>query len=97
MANITVVGLKNNQARSLERHFAGIARFTFVPADRCDTRLPLGAEWVIFSRFVPHRWTVAARHQLPRSRVAFCVGGVVSVIRQVAHIVDALEPTSRAA
>ena len=50
MVNITVVGLKRNQARALERNFDRIVRFTFVPADRSDTRLPSGAEWVILSR-----------------------------------------------
>ena len=83
MVHITIVGLKQSQARLVEGQFAGAARFTFLPADRSDTRLPLGTGWVIISRFTGHRWSVAAFGQLPRSRVMFCGGGIVSILRLV--------------
>ncbi len=93
MIHITIVGLKSNQAHLVERQFAGTIRFSFLPADRSSTRMPTGADWVIMSRFIPHRWSRAAFGQFPRGRVVFCGGGMVSIRRHVEQALEALEPS----
>lgn len=97
MVHITIIGLKQSQARLVESQFAGTARFTFLSADRSNTRLPLGTGWVIISRFTGHRWSVAAFGQLPRSRVMFCGGGIVSILRLVGFALQNSEMLNDAA
>ena len=82
--------MKPNQARAVESQFARAVHFTFLPANRSATRLPSGTDWVIISRFADHRWSVAAFGQLPRGRVLFCPGGVVSVLRLVGMTLETL-------
>jgi hypothetical protein len=86
MVRITIVGMKPNQSRSVESHFAGMCMFTFIPAGRCNTQLPSRTEWVIISRWTGHRWSEAAFHQFPRRRVKFCRGGIASILRLVRFI-----------
>jgi hypothetical protein len=97
MIRVTIVGLKPNQAQAVQRQFGGAVRFHFLPADRSDTRLPSGTDWAIVTRFAGHRWSWAALDQLPRQRVSYCAGGVLSVIQNVAHALQHLEPSSRVA
>ncbi len=97
MIRVTIVGLKPNQARVVQSHFAGAVRFHFLPSGRSDTSFPSGTDWAIVSRFAGHRWSRAAFGQLSRQRVSYCAGGVLSVIQNVAYALEILEPSSRVA
>ena len=97
MVHITIVGLKPNQSCEVERHFAGMSKFRFLPAERSNTRLPSGTDWVIVTKFAGHRWWDAASCQLPGRRVMFCNGGVVSVLKQVAFALEKSEALNSAA
>lgn len=92
LIHVAIVGLKSNQERKVERRFSGTVKFTFLPADRSNTRLPAGADWVVVTRFTQHRWSRAATAQFPRRRVSFCAGGVVTILQLVGHALSVLEP-----
>lgn len=97
MIHVAIVGLKSNQERVVERRFSGSAKFTFLPADRSNTRLPAGADWVVVTRFTEHRWSRAAYAQFPRRRVSFCAGGIASILQRVDHALNVLEHLMSAA
>lgn len=61
MIHITIIGMKPNQTRTVQSQYGQTVRFTFLSSDRSSTRLPPATDWVIATRFIQHRWSVAAR------------------------------------
>ena len=87
--HIAIIGLKPGLARSLARRQRGVGRLSFLDGSRSSTSLPRSVDWVVVSRFAPHRWTVAALQYLPRGRVVYCEGGLTALLRLVSAIVAA--------
>ncbi len=85
---VAVVGLNSRLARQVWRQCHDFADLVFIDADRARTEFPCSVEFILFSRFVPHRAYVAARG-LPR---IFCPGGLATIVGQVSRIARALRP-----
>jgi len=76
---VAVVGLLPGQHRVVEERCGTLARLLFIPSGRSATGFPPGVQFVVLSRFVPHRFSVAAR-KLPRR---FCRGGLAEICRAI--------------
>ena len=77
--HVVVVGLKGNQKRVVAEKCGGLAQLVFVPSSRASTRYSSNADFVILSKFVPHRFSVAAR----RLDSHYCRGGLDAICRAI--------------
>jgi hypothetical protein len=82
--SVGIVGLSDKQKRVVAEQCGGLARLGFVPSGRASTRYPPGVDLVVLSRFVPHRFSLAARG-LPR---LFCGGGVTAICGAIREFVS---------
>ena len=80
---VAIVGLSDRQNRIVAQQCEMLARLVFIPSSRSDTRLPMSVDLVILSRFVPHRFSVAARSR-PRR---YCSGGVTTICKAIREFI----------
>jgi hypothetical protein len=81
--HIIVVGLTGKQKRIVVEQCGKIARLAFVPSSRASTHYSQSVDFVVLSRFVPHRFSVAA-WGLPR---LYCGGGLTAICRAISRFV----------
>jgi hypothetical protein len=82
--SVVIVGLSDKQKRVVAEQCGELARLGFVPSSRASTRYPPGVDLVVLSRFLPHRFSVAARGLRRR----YCGGGVSAICRAIREFVS---------
>jgi hypothetical protein len=78
-----VVGLRYGQEVQVERRCRDVAGLKFVSADRSETTLPASDAVLLLTKFIEHRWTIAAYRAFPRERVHLHAGGMSSLIAKI--------------
>ena len=80
---VAVVGLSDRQNRIVAQRCGMLARLVFIPSSRSETHYSPSVDLVILSRFVPHRFSVAARSR-PRR---YCSGGVTTICKAICDFI----------
>jgi hypothetical protein len=78
-----VVGLRYGQEGQVERRCRHLAFLKFVSADRSEPALPASDAVFLLTKFIEHRWTIAAYRAFPRGRVHLHAGGMSSLIAKI--------------
>jgi hypothetical protein len=78
-----VVGLRFGQEAQVARRCRDVAGLKFVSADRSETVLPASDAVLLLTKFIEHRWTLAAYRAFPRERVHLHAGGMSSLIAKI--------------
>lgn len=85
---VAVAGSSEKHVALVARRCEAFAKVVFVDARRARTDYPGSIEFVLLTRFIPHRASVAARG-IPRK---FCRGGLESQCRIIAEAAAGLRP-----
>jgi hypothetical protein len=92
--HVVVVGLIGQQPAEVERRYQSDhkdptkLRLTFIDKDRSRTKFAGDVDWVVISRFAPHRWSERARQEFPRERVRFVRGGVGRIAQTILGLAE---------
>ena len=78
-----VVGLRFGQEAQVARRCRDVAGLKFVSADRSETALPASDAVLLLTKFIEHRWTIAAYGAFPRERVHLHAGGMSGLIEKI--------------
>jgi hypothetical protein len=78
-----VVGLRYGQEGHVVKRCGQLADLRFVRGDRSETALPASDAVLLLTKFIEHRWTIAAYRAFPRERVHLHAGGMSSLIAKI--------------
>jgi hypothetical protein len=79
----SVVGLRFGQERHVVKRCGQLADLRFVRGDRSEPVLPASDAVVLLTKFIEHRWTIAAYGAFPRERVHLHAGGMSGLIEKI--------------
>jgi hypothetical protein len=81
---VIVVGLHGKQQQIVAEKCGAVARLAFIASSRASTRYSPNADLIVLSRFVPHRFSVAAR----RLQRVYCGGGLTSICAAILAFIE---------
>jgi hypothetical protein len=88
-----VVGLRFGQEAHVARQCRHLADLKFVRATTAEISFPTSDAVVLLTKFIKHRWTVAAYRAFARERVHLHSGGLSGVIAKIKMLAAA--PTTK--
>jgi hypothetical protein len=82
--HVVIVGMPGKLSRRVTERCGDLVRLSFIPSSRSDTRYPPSADFVILTRWVAHRSSVAAKG-IPG---VFCDGGQTQICQVILDQVE---------
>ena len=86
---VAIVGLRFGQEAHVERRCGHLADLKFVQATTAEISFPSSDAVVLLTKFIKHRWTVAAYRAFGRKRVHLHNGGMSGLIAKLEVLAEA--------
>lgn len=82
--HVVIVGMAGKLSRRVTERCGDLVRLSFIPSGRSDTRYPPSADFVVLTRWIPHRFSVTAQG-IPN---CYCPGGLTQICRAIRELAE---------